>query len=151
MDEGHVEQVRIAREWLRDFESRVRAQDFEGGRALFEPSVLGYGSRLAQAEGLDPLVRDQWKRVWPNIEGYRFDVERLRVFGDAAAGALTLALPWTSTGIDSGGRRYPRPGRCTLVLRRDTDGRWRCAHSHFSLPLEVSQDLRRLPPAGDDR
>jgi ketosteroid isomerase-like protein len=141
-----VDPLTVATAWLGDFESRVRAQDFEGGRALFETSVVGYGSRVAQADGLDPLVRDQWKRVWPNIEDYRFDLERLRVFGDAAAGTLTLALPWTSTGIDSRGGRYPRPGRCTLVLRRGTDGAWRCAHSHFSLPLEVPQDLRAVPP-----
>jgi ketosteroid isomerase-like protein len=135
----------IVQAWLTEFEAKVRSRDFEGGRSLFEPSVLGYGSRLTQAEGLDPLVAGQWKRVWPNIEGFRFLRESMRVFGDPSAGTLSVALSWTSTGISPEGERYERPGRCTLVLQRGGNGEWRCAHSHYSTPLDVSQDLREIP------
>jgi hypothetical protein len=145
------EERAIAETWLKAFESRVRLRDYEGGRKLFERSVLGYGSRLNRADGLDPLVEGQWKRVWPNIEGYRFLLEELRIFGTAASGILTLAAPWTSIGFDEHDRRFSRPGRSTLVIRRGEDGMWRCIHSHYSLSAGVPQNLKSHPPDGVSR
>ena len=119
-----------ARGWLDAFERAVRERDYAAGRALFAPDAVGFGSVVARWVGLDQLDADQWRQVWPTIEAFTFERDALSVIGDAAT--IVIAAPWTSIGIDRDGGRFARPGRVTLVLRRDADA-WRCHHSHYSL------------------
>ena len=54
--------------------------------SIFAPDVLGFGTHGAILEGLDELASGQWQHVWPNIQGFTFDVDRLHcgVDGDLA-------------------------------------------------------------------
>jgi ketosteroid isomerase-like protein len=120
------------RAWLLEMQSCVRAVDYERARALFLPEVVGFGTYSGVLDGLEGLARDQWGRVWPHIREFTFRLDELRA-GVAAAGDLAwAACPWDSLGRRGDGVPFPRPGRVTAVLIR-RDGRWRAAHTHFSL------------------
>jgi len=56
-------------------------------------------------------------------------------------GAMAVAItPWTSTGFHGDGSTFDRPGRATIVLAKQPDGRWLGVHSHMSLARGVPQD-----------
>jgi ketosteroid isomerase-like protein len=118
------------RAWLAEMERCVRAEDYAGGRAIFAPDVVAFGTRGARLAGLEATERDQWRRVWGAIRGFTFLVDQLAwgTSGDVA----WLACPWTSEGFGPDGVPFARPGRMTVVLERRA-GRWLAVHSHFSL------------------
>lgn len=121
------------RDWFARFGRCVAGVDFAGGRALFDASVVGFGTYQDVVTGLDALEAGQWRCVWPAIEDFRFELDTLQVI---AGGDGTLAVgivTWSSTDIGPDGVRFHRPGRATVVLRRGTDGQWRGVHTHFSL------------------
>lgn len=113
------------RSWLATWGGYVAAVDLDAAEALFDPDVVGFGTRAEVAVGLAALRTDQWSQVWPNITGFAFDVDgaTTAVSDDGTQGVLWTA--WWSDG---------RRGRATIVLRRDeTSGSWRGVHTHFSL------------------
>jgi ketosteroid isomerase-like protein len=57
---------------------------------------------------------------------------------------------WTSIGFAEDGQRFARPGRATVVLRRESvDGSWLGIHTHFSLGRDVPQGTYAVrPPIG---
>jgi len=116
--------------WLEEFAAAVRAADYAGGAALFDPDALGFGTVAERAQGLETLMREQWRQVWGSTEGFRFDLAgaRIEVEGDLAY----AATGWSSTGFLADGAPFPRSGRATIVLRRRADG-LRAVHTHFSL------------------
>lgn len=119
----------IAR-WLEDFAAAVRAADYARGAALFDPDALGFGTVAASAQGLDQLVRDQWRPVWDATEGFRFDLPPARIEVEGAF--AWVAATWSSQGLVEGGKPFPRAGRATILLRHGAGG-WRAVHTHFSL------------------
>ncbi|MGN6673951.1 MAG: YybH family protein [Thermomicrobiales bacterium] len=127
----------IARAWLTELQAAVRAVDYERGKAIFRPDVVGFGTFTGVLDGLDHLAADQWMNVWPRIREFTFRLDDLRV---GRAGALLwAACPWDSRGTRPDGTTYDRPGRATVILVQD-DGRWRAAHTHFSLyPIRVER------------
>ncbi len=116
--------------WLEAFSAAVRAADYARGAELFDPSVLGFGTVAARAEGREQLVREQWGQTWGVTRGFRFDLDlaRIEVVGDFA----WVASTWSSTGFDARGEPFPRVGRASIVLRRSGKG-WLAVHTHFSL------------------
>src|SRR6516225_219375 len=102
------------RRWLADFSQAVRARDFAGGRALFAPEVVGFGTRTAKMTGLDSLVERQWQPIWNCTEGFTFDFNDVHasIEGDLA----WAAAAWESWGIAADGRKFQRLGRATYVL-----------------------------------
>jgi ketosteroid isomerase-like protein len=121
----------IARQWLAEMESCVRAVDFERCRAIFADDVVAFGSRAAMVVGLDALEEDQWRQIWPAIREFTFVTDRLRT-GAGEGDLIWLACPWTSLRQDDTGRWQPRPGRMTAVLAA-LEGRWLAIHTHHSL------------------
>lgn len=119
-----------AREWLVAMQGYVQAYDYEGCRELFSPEAEGFGTSVFVASGRDSLEREQWRQTWPNIRGFRFDLERLTVH--RAGDLMTLQLPFDSRGLDADGSDHPRPGRATIVLRWAGE-RPVAFHTHFSL------------------
>jgi ketosteroid isomerase-like protein len=116
-------------EWLRTFEAAVRARDFAGGRTMFAPDAVAFGTWARAVAGLDNIVREQWQNVWPRIREFRFDADaRVRASGDSA----WIASGWTTEATGADGRSFTRPGRGTFVLERRA-GTWLAVHSHFSL------------------
>lgn len=127
---ARAEDVAAIRQWLEDFSAAVRAVDYERGKTMFAPEVVGFGTYAAMLEGLDDLVAGQWRHIWGVTRGFTFRLDQLHcgVDGDLA----WVAVPWDSQGRTATGDWYDRPGRATLILQR-RDGRWRCLHSHLSL------------------
>jgi catechol 2,3-dioxygenase-like lactoylglutathione lyase family enzyme/ketosteroid isomerase-like protein len=118
------------RAWLLELQARVRAVDYEGGRALCVPELLAFGTVARLVEGIDDVMFEQWRKVWPAIRDFTVLVDQARggVRGDLA----WVAAPWTSRGVAADGSMFERPGRLTVVLER-RDGRWLARHTHFSL------------------
>ena len=118
------------RGWFRDLEECVRAVDYDAARPLFADDVVSFGTFGTILRGIDALAADQWQNVWPNIDRFTFDLDSLRWGAD---GALAWAIClWDSLDRRPDGATDQRPGRATVVLRREGD-RWRAVHSHFSL------------------
>lgn len=116
--------------WLREFDALVRAADFAAARPYFMEDAIGFGTYGVMLVGRDDLEQGQWRQIWPNITNFRFRIDQLAcgVEGELA----WLACPWDSDGVRPDGSTFDRPGRATLVLRREGN-RWRACHSHFSL------------------
>lgn len=122
--------IAALRGWLRDFSACVHAVDFEGGRAMCAPDLVAFGTVAEFVVGLDRVMAEQWRRVWPNIREFT-------ILADRALGGITgdhawVAAPWDSRGVRADGSTFPRPGRLTIILER-RHGRWLATHTHFSL------------------
>ncbi|MER3406541.1 MAG: hypothetical protein C4289_16385 [Chloroflexota bacterium] len=135
---GEHNVAQAVRSWLLELQECVRAVDFERARKLFDPEVVSFGTVAGIARGLPALEEHQWRRVWPYIRDFTFDLESL--VWDAEGDTAWAVAVWTSSGFDVGGQPYHRPGRATVVLRRQR-GAWRAVHTHFSL----------IPPATASR
>lgn len=122
--------IALIERWLEEFAAAVRAADYARGAGLFDPAALGFGTVAERADGLERLVREQWRRTWGVTRGFRFDLGDARI--EIAGEVAWVAATWSSTGFDAAGKPFPRAGRATLVLRQDA-ARWRAVHSHFSL------------------
>jgi catechol 2,3-dioxygenase-like lactoylglutathione lyase family enzyme/ketosteroid isomerase-like protein len=118
------------RAWLYQWQARVRARDFAGGRALCAPELLAFGTRAEMVEGVDKVAENQWRPVWPRIRDFtvRVDEARGAIVGDHG----WIAARWDSLGMSPDGTTVPRPGRLTILFER-RGGRWLATHTHFSL------------------
>lgn len=122
------------REWLAEWGACVARADIDAGRELFDADVVGFGTRAGVAVGLDALVAEQWRHVWPAIDDFTFDVDGARVYLSADALQAVVATTWTSTGRGGAAEVGARPGRATIVCRRATAAApWQGVHTHFSL------------------
>lgn len=118
------------REWLEAFSAAVRAVDYERGKTMFAPEVVGFGTYAGMRVGLDALVNGQWRNIWGVTRGFSFRLDEMHagISGDQA----WVAVPWDSEGQRNEGEWFDRPGRATIILERQ-DGRWLALHTHFSL------------------
>ena len=124
--------IETVRAWLTEMQDCVREVDFERCRAIFAPDVAAFGSLGERLVGLEHLENDQWRRVWPRIDGFTFDLDHLDCGGTDAV--LWLACPWTSSGRSDDGTPFTRPGRITAVLEK-RDEIWVAVHTHHSLAV----------------
>lgn len=122
--------VAAVREWFERFGAACARVDYETGRFLVAPDVVSFGTKAEVVSGLDPLEKNQWRGVWPNINDFNIDLSTLHARGEGNT-AWGVAI-WTSTGYDESGKPFDRPGRATVALER-RDGRWLAVHTHFSL------------------
>ncbi|MBM4416977.1 MAG: nuclear transport factor 2 family protein [Chloroflexi bacterium] len=121
----------MIRAWFGQMETCVQTRDFTAARALFAADVIGFGTRASLVRGLGRLTEEQWHGIWPNIEGFHFDMTALATGG---TGSMRWAVcPWSSTGFDEIHAPFDRPGRATVIFRVDDDGALRAIHTHFSL------------------
>jgi catechol 2,3-dioxygenase-like lactoylglutathione lyase family enzyme/ketosteroid isomerase-like protein len=118
------------RDWLDRFAACVRAVDFEGGRRLCAPELVAFGTVARVVEGIERVMEQQWRRVWPTIRDFRIRAGEAR--GAVAGDTAWVAAPWDSTGVRPDSTTFARPGRLTIALAR-RDGRWLATHTHFSL------------------
>ena len=111
-----------------------------GGAIVLAPRHCYLWHRSGAGEepiGLDGTAMGQ---CLPRTAEFRFDLANTMVMA-APDGAIAIAIaPWTSTGFHEDGTAFDRPGRATIVLVRQPDGRWLGVHSHMSLARGVPQD-----------
>ena len=122
------------RAWIAAWGAEVAAVDMAAARHRFAPDVVAFGTFARIVHGLDALEADQWRNVWPTISGFTFRVDELVVLASADGCQAVAVVPWDSEGRDADGAAYDRPGRATVVLRRESvDAPWFGVHTHFSL------------------
>ena len=128
------EDTRAIADWFSAWDKLVDGVDFVPARDLFDEGVIGFGTRMDTVKGLEHLEADQWRRVWPTIDGFRFDVSTLEcLFSPDRLQAVGIVV-WTSTGYHENGTVFDRPGRATVVFRRpDASAPWKAVHTHISL------------------
>jgi ketosteroid isomerase-like protein len=116
--------------WLEAFAAAVRDVDYDAGRAMFAPDVVGFGTVGVLLSGLETLMTLQWKRVWGVTSGFCFDLDTatVRTSGDVA----WVAVPWASRTGKSDRGPFDRRGRATYILHR-REGKWLAVHTHHSL------------------
>jgi catechol 2,3-dioxygenase-like lactoylglutathione lyase family enzyme/ketosteroid isomerase-like protein len=131
--DGADDELAPLRAWLREWEARVRARDFAGGRAMCAPDLVAFGTVAAFVAGVDDVMREQWQRVWPRIENFTVRVAEAR--GAVAGARAWVAAPWDSLGVGADGATFSRPGRLTIAFERRGD-RWLATYTHFSLSPE---------------
>lgn len=126
--------VEEARGWLARWGGFVAAVDLEGASALFDRSVIGYGTKANEVRGLEALMEHQWRHVWPNIDGFAFDYASADVWVAPDLQQAVLGSSWSSLGRREDGSTFARGGRATVVLRREgPESPWLGVHTHLSL------------------
>ena len=76
----------------------------------------------------------------PADPDFAFDLDNTAIMASPDGAMVVAITPWTSTGFHPDGTPFDRPGRATLVLQKQPDGRWLGVHSHMSLQRGVPQD-----------
>jgi ketosteroid isomerase-like protein len=127
-------------DWLARFAECVRAVDYAAARPFWHPDIVVFGTYQELVRGLTAWTETQWDNVWPKTDGFAFDLENTAVLASGDGTMATAIAPWTSTGFYPDGTRFERPGRATIVLMCQSDGRWLGVHSHMSLQRGVPQD-----------
>lgn len=128
------------RDWIEGWGSEVAAADVAAGRSRFSVDLIAFGTHADVVKGRDQVEAEQWSRIWPAIEEFRFVVDQLQVLMSPDRLMAVAVVPWTSTGISAEGASFHRPGRATVVLlRSDPAGKWVGHHTHFSLGRGVPQ------------
>lgn len=140
LPEANAEISAAVREWLDRFAVCVREVDYAAARPFWHPDIVIFGTYQELMKSLSAWTERQWDNVWPRTAEFRFDLANTMVMA-APDGAMAVAIaPWTSTGFHEDGTAFDRPGRATIVLARQPDGRWLGVHSHMSLARGVPQD-----------
>jgi ketosteroid isomerase-like protein len=128
------------KDWLERFAACVRAVDYAAARPFWHPDIVIFGTFQELVRGLSAWEETQWDNVWPRTEGFAFLLDETVVLASPNTGMAVAIAPWTSVGFHRDGARFDRPGRSTLVLQRQADGRWLGIHSHMSLARGVPQE-----------
>ncbi len=130
--------------WLNNFARCVQTQDFKQGRRFFHRKVYCFGSKAAVCKSLDQLVNRQWKMIWPNIEGFCFNLKQVhyQISGDQCMACIMA--PWNSMGFHKNGKTFQRRGRVTILLtRKSAENRWQATYTHYSLYPGTPEDTSR--------
>ena len=128
------------RAWVDEFSGHVAACEFDDAAKQYHRNVLSFSSFEDIVVGIDQFVDAQWRRVWPSMTDFRLETESMRTMVSPDRLMGVAMATWTSTGYHEDGSTFDRPGRCTIVLRRDSiDAPWYGVHGHFSLKRGVPQ------------
>ena len=126
-------------DWLSRFAACVREVDYAAARPFWHPDIIIFGTHQELVCGLTAWTDTQWDNVWPRIADFAFDLANTAVLANTDDAMAIAIAPWTSTGFQTNGTRFDRPGRATITLARQPDGRWIGVHSHMSLERGVPQ------------
>lgn len=134
------------REWMAAWGREVAAVRLDAARARFDDGVVAFGTHADVVSGLDSLYDEQWSRIWPAIGEFRFRLDDLVVLASPDGCQAVAVVGWDSTGFEIDGTPFDRPGRATVVLRRDdADAPWIGVHTHFSLARGVPESTHGQP------
>jgi ketosteroid isomerase-like protein len=140
LPEADAATTTAVKDWLTRFAACVREVDYAAARPFWHPDIVIFGTYQELVRSLSAWTATQWDNVWPRTADFAFDLGNTMVMA-SPDGAMAVAIaPWASTGFHPDGTPFDRPGRATLVLQRQADGRWLGVHSHMSLGRGVPQD-----------
>ena len=129
-----VDDRRSIAEWFSKWGERVADVDFIRVRDMFVEDAVAFGSKVEMVASLDTLEAEQWRAVWPTIEGYHYDLSTLEVIVSPDRLMAVGAAIFRSTGFHENGSPFDRPGRVTASLMRAYVGApWLATHTHVSL------------------
>ena len=128
------------REWLDRFAICVREVDYAAARSFWHPDIVIFGTYQELVKSLSAWTERQWDNVWPRTAEFRFDLANTLIITSPDRTMTVAIAPWMSTGFYEDGTAFKRPGRATIVLAKQPDGRWLGVHSHMSLAPGVPQD-----------
>jgi ketosteroid isomerase-like protein len=134
------------RDWLDRFAACVREVDYARARSFWHSDIVIFGTYQELVKSLSEWTERQWDNVWPRTAEFRFDLASTTVMVSPDRAMAVAIAPWTSTGFHQDGTPFDRPGRATIVLARQPDGRWLGVHSHMSLARGVPQDSHGSRP-----
>jgi ketosteroid isomerase-like protein len=129
------EDRRSISEWFVNWARLVAAVDFKRVRELFTEDAIAFGSKVEMMISREALEQEQWRAVWPTMEGYRYDLSTLEIAISPDRLMAMGAATFHSVGLHADKKtRFDRPGRATATLMREAVGKpWTCTHSHVSL------------------
>ena len=128
------EDRRSVAEWYERWSGYVAAVDFAPAREMFAEDAIAFGTMVEVVASQPQLEREQWRSVWPSIEGFRFDTSTLEVVMSPDRLMAMGALIFRSTGLHPDAQKFERNGRSTVTLMRSAvSAPWICTHSHISL------------------
>ena len=128
------------RNWLDRFAVCVREVDYASARPFWHSEIVIFGTYQELVKSLSGWTDRQWDYVWPRTADFRFDLTNTMVMVSPDGTMAVAIAPWTSIGFHENGLPFDRPGRATIVLTRQPDGRWLGVHSHMSLARGVPQE-----------
>ncbi|NOG69147.1 nuclear transport factor 2 family protein [Roseicella sp. DB1501] len=146
LPEADAETTAAIRDWLDRFAARVREVDYAGATPFWHEDIVIFGTYQELVKSRQAWTDRQWDNVWPRTAEFAFDLGNTLVLASPDGGMAVAVAPWTSTGFHPDGTPFPRPGRATIVLARQPDGRWLGVHSHMSLGKGVPQDSHGKRP-----
>ncbi|MEN0074124.1 MAG: nuclear transport factor 2 family protein [Paracraurococcus sp.] len=146
LPEADAETTAAIRDWLDRFAARVREVDYAGATPFWHEDIVIFGTYQELVKSRQAWTDRQWDNVWPRTADFAFDLGNTLVLASPDGGMAVAVAPWTSTGFHPDGTPFPRPGRATIVLARQPDGRWLGVHSHMSLGKGVPQDSHGKRP-----
>ena len=53
--------------WFDNWGGLVSSLDFSSAAQMFEKDVVAFGTWMDTVEGLDNLIENQWKSIWPTM------------------------------------------------------------------------------------
>lgn len=134
--------------WFATWSGQVADVDFAPAMDLFADNIASFGTHMDVVEGLQALADNQWRKVWPTIEDFRWNLETLKVGVSPDRLFAIGIITFSSTGIAEDGSRFDRPGRGTVAFARSSvDGDRAGVHTHISLNPGTPQKSHGARPA----
>jgi ketosteroid isomerase-like protein len=134
------------KDWLASFAEKVRTVDYAGAYPFWHDQIVIFGTYQELVRSRQAWTDTQWDNVWPRTDDFTFDLDNTLVLASADGGTAVAVAPWNSTGFHPDGGAFSRPGRSTIVLAKQPDGRWVGVHSHMSLQRGVPTDSHGKRP-----
>lgn len=128
------EDLALVRDWFAELAAHVEAVNYTAARHLFAGDMLAFGTFTDFVTGRDAAEAEQWRKVWPTIDGFRWRLDdvRAQVSPDRLF-AVGMGV-WDSTGHNPDGGDFDRRGRATVAFARARIGDpWVATHTHMSL------------------
>ena len=125
------------RAWFHRLAEHVQAVDFAGARPIFAPDMVAFGTFTDFMTGRENAEQQQWRNVWPHIDGFRWRPDIRVIVSPDRLQAVGMGV-FDSSGYRQDGSAYERPGRATVVFMRESAGSpWLAQHTHMSLFRDV--------------
>jgi len=128
------EDLDAVKAWFRELAEHVQSVDFVAARHLFVENFVAFGTFTDFMVGRELAENNQWRNVWPTIDGFAWRLDDVRVLvSPDRQFAVGLAV-WDSTGYYADGKPFDRKGRATVSFTRANIAYpWVATHTHMSL------------------